>query len=245
MKQTMDVVWKVGGVDAEGVATVVQEFTRLQMKMDAPGGAGFEFDSDSEEELAGIGAMMAPALKALAKSKFTVKMTDRGAVQDVDVTDETVEAFKKLPGAGQMGGVFSKDGLINMIKQGAHAFPEDPVKKGDSWTNKAAIEMPQIGRMESDTKLTYAGPEVVDGKPLERMDIALTTKVTPKEGAAAPAPIKIKDQEATGFLAFDNVAGRLSHSSIVHNMTMEIKFAGNAIEQKMEQTIKVRLTPAE
>lgn len=245
MKQTMDVIWTVGQVDADGVSTVEQQFTHMRMKMDAPGGIGFEFDSDKEQELTGVGAMIAPALKALAQSKFTMKMTNRGEVKEVEVTPETVEAFKKLPGTGQMGGTFSKDGLINMIKQGANAFPEGPVDVGDDWSNEASIEVPQIGKLETVTKLTYAGQEVVDGKSLERVNIDVAVKVTPKEDEEPALPMTIKDQKGSGYLLFDNAAGRLSHSNLVQNMTMEISVGGTALNQKIEQTMTTRLTPAE
>ncbi|MDA1049849.1 MAG: hypothetical protein O3C40_05150 [Planctomycetota bacterium] len=65
MNQTIDATWHVTAVDDQGTATIQQDFTRVRMKMDAMGN-GFKFDSDDPQELAGIGALFAPALKALA-----------------------------------------------------------------------------------------------------------------------------------------------------------------------------------
>ncbi len=243
MNQTVDAVWKVGAVDQDGTAEITQEFTRIRMKMMAAGGIGFDFDSSKDEELTGVGAVLGPALKGLAKSRFTLKMTPQGELKDVEVSQETIDAFKALPGAGQMGGMFSKEGLVNMVKQGSHAFPEEAVQPGDQWTTKSEIDLPQVGTMNADTKLTYAGPEQVKGKQLERINLEVSTKLTPKEGAGTQ--VTLKDQKATGKIYFDNRAGWLAESTLVQNMTMQIAIGGNNVDQKINQTINVRLTPAQ
>ncbi len=240
--QTMDATWKVGAVDAQGTAEITQTFDRIQMKMTAAGAPGFEFDSDKDQELTGIGAMLGPSLKAMAKSKFELKMTTRGEIVAVEVSQETADALKKLPGAGAMGGLFSKDGMIAMIKKSSQAFPEQPLEKGDDWTTKTEIEMPNIGAMAADTKLTYAGPEEVEGKQLEKLDVSITMAIKPKVGGQTQ--VNLKEQDASGVIYFDNAAGRIDHSEIVQNMTLQVMVAGNNFTQEILQTISTRLTPA-
>jgi len=242
MKQTFDGVWRIGAVDNQGVAEVVQEFTRVRMDMKAPGGVGFVFDSDKDEPPTGIGTMLAPALKAMAKAKFTMKMTPQGEVQEVQVSQETVDALKSMPGASQLGGAFTKEGLINMVKQGSTRFPTEPVQKGASWTNTLETVLPQLGKLEALSNLVYAGSENVEGKPLERINVDLTTKILPQVGALAQ--VSIKDQKAQGAIYFDNVAGRISHTAMLQHMTMAVAIGGNNVEQKIEQRISVRITPA-
>lgn len=244
VKQTIDGVWEVKAVDDQGVAEVVQQFQRIRMKMGGAGGLGFEIDTDSDDEATGIGAQLAPAIKAMAKSQFTLKIAPNGENKDVKVSPETVKAFKSLPGAGQAKAMFSEESLVNLVKQASHAFPNEPVKKGDSWTAKTESPIPQLGKMVADLTLTYAGPEQVDGKTLERIDVEMNMKLTPKEAGAA-AKITLKDQKSSGTLYFDNAAGRLSHSKIVQNMVLEIAFGEQGISQDIVQTATVRLTPAE
>lgn len=240
VKQTFDGVWRVGAVDADGSAEVVQQFTRVRMNLNAPTG-GFDFDSQSDEQPTGIGALMAPALKAMAKARFTMKMTPQGEIEHVEVSEETVRALQSLPGAAQMGGAFTKEGLVNMVKQGSTSFPSEPLQKGGSWLNKLETELPQLGKMEAVSKLTYAGPEEVEGKSLERINVDLTTKIVPQQGGLAQ--VSINDQKSQGAVYFDNTAGRISHSEMLQNMNLSVTVGGNNYEQRIEQTIKIRLTP--
>lgn len=241
--QTIDAKWTIGEVAPDGTAQVTQQTTRVRMKME--GGAGaFEYDSASEEEPTGVGAMLAPALAGLAKSKSTMKMTPRGELEDVEVSQETVEAMKAVPFAGQMGGMFSEEGLVSMIKQGAHKLPEDVVEKGATWTGSTEIEMPAMGKLATETTYTYAGPEEVDGKTLQRIDLEVAMKITPPD-EQAQAQLTVKSQEAGGALFFDNDAGRVSHSKVSQKMVMQIAVAGNTIEQNIDQTTTVRLLPVE
>jgi hypothetical protein len=244
VNQTIDGVWEVKSVDDQGVAEVVQQFHRIRMKMSGMGGLGFEIDTDSDEQPTGVGATLAPALQAMAKSQFTLKIAPNGENKEVKVSPETVKAFKSLPGLGQAKAMFSEESLVNLVKQASHAFPDEPVNKGDSWTAKTESPIPQLGKMVADVTLTYAGPEQVDGKTLERIDVEMKMKLTPKDEGAAPK-ITLKDQKSGGTLHFDNAAGRLSHSKIVQNMVMEIAFGEQNIAQEITQTAKVRLTPAD
>jgi hypothetical protein len=241
--QTIDVVWTVGEVAPDGTAQVTQETARVRMKM-AGGAGGFEYDSAGNEEPAGIGAMLAPALGALAKSRSTMKMTPRGDLEDVKVSQETIDAMKAIPFAGQMGGMFSEEGLVNMIKQGAQKLPEEAVEKGAAWTGASELDMPPLGKLATQTTYTYAGPEEVDAKTLQRIEMTVSMQFTPPQ-EQGQAQIAVKDQKADGVLYFDNAAGRVSHSTVNQKMTMEITVAGNTIEQKIDQTTTIRLTPAQ
>lgn len=237
MNQTIDAKWNITAVDEQGTATIEQDFTRIQMKMDALGN-GFEFDSNEEKELEGIGALVGPALKALASTKFTLTMSPLGKIDEVEVSEEAVKALQSIPGAGSLGGMFSKQGLVKMIKQGSHAFPAGAIKRDETWTIKSENELAQIGKMEVLSKLTYAGPQVVDRKNLERINLEVKTTL-PADGNSL---VGLKDQSATGAIYFDNAAGHIDHSTLEQNMTMAIKFGGQEIEQKIKQTIKVRVT---
>lgn len=237
MKQTIDATWRVTAVDGQGTATIIQDFERIRMKMDALGN-GFEFDSDNPKELEGIGAIVAPALKGLASSKFTLTMSASGKIDKVEVPDSTADSLKSLPGGGQLGGMFSKEGLIKMIKQGSHHFPDGALQKGESWTIKTENDLPQVGKIEVLSKLTYAGSEVIEGKKLERINLEVTTTL-PKGGNAL---VTLKDQTAKGAIFFDNGAGRIDHSKLDQDMTMAITFGGQTIDQKIKQSILVRVT---
>ena len=49
----------------KGDAVIEQKIDRIRMKMTAPGGQGFDYDTDSEEPAVGMAAMVAPAMEAM------------------------------------------------------------------------------------------------------------------------------------------------------------------------------------
>jgi hypothetical protein len=245
VRQTIDAVWDVKQVDDQGVAEVVQQFRRIRMKMDSAAGISFEIDTDSDEDPTGLGSQLGPSIRAMAKSKFTVKVTPEGKYREVEISQDTLDAFKALPKTGQMSRMFSEKSLINMVKQGSYSFPAEPVRRGESWTNKAEMDVPQLGKMSSEVKLTYAGPEQIDGKSLERIDIDVAMKIDPQKDGGGLVKVTVKDHKASGTLYFDNAAGRLSHSELVQKTVMEMAIGDNNISQDIEQTVKVHLTSAE
>ena len=97
--------------------------------------------------------------------------------------------------------------------------------------------------MEALSTLVYAGPENVEGRPLERINVDLTTKISQQEGGRAK--VSIKDQKAQGAIFFDNVLGHISHSSMTQQLTMSVAIAGQNITQTIDQKIFIRLTPAQ
>ena len=62
-EQSTNMVWDIKEVDSDGNAVIGQAIKRITMNMAAPGGMGFEYDSDSKEEPTGpIATMVAPLL---------------------------------------------------------------------------------------------------------------------------------------------------------------------------------------
>ena len=168
-------------------------------------------------------------------------MTPSGEILDVQVSQETLDALKSIAGANPLGAMLSKESLINMIKQGTSPMPKDPVKPGATWTNSSATDVPPLGKMISDVKLTYVGPAEVEGKKLERIDMAISMKIEPAAGAAAM--VSLKDQNAKGTLYFDTAAGRISHSEIEQNMTMKIAAGPINSDIKTQTKMKVEIKP--
>jgi hypothetical protein len=239
VNQTMDIKWNVVEVDAEQNAVIEQKIDRIRMKINSPVGLAIDIDSADEEAPQGAAAALAPSIKALAKAQFRVKMTPSGDILDVQISQEALDALKALPGAGQLGNLFSQEGLANMIKQGSQKLPQERIEKGKSWDTTAEIELPQIGKMQTKTTMTYAGSETVEGTPLERIQLDMDISLNGGENSS----ISLKDQDAKGTLFFDSAKGYLHHSTIQQNMVMQISVGGNSLDQEILQTLNVVMTP--
>jgi len=239
VKQIMTMSWKVNEV-TDGVAEITQKISRIRMSMSGPMGVGFEFDSASEEEPQGLAASFAPALKAMTKASFSVKMNSKGEALKVEVPDEVLKELQRLGPAASM---FSKEKMEQMVRESSPSFPETPVQKGESWKRSYEMKMPPIGKVVVVQDMEYQGPETVDGKPLEKIGVDVKMEFA---GAGGGGPeIELSEQDASGVIYFNNEEGHIHSSELKQNMTMKISVGAQQFEQQIKQSVKVEFLPEE
>jgi hypothetical protein len=256
MHQEMMMTWDVLGVDEKtGDAVIKQKFDQIKMKVTSPIGS-FEYDTRSEDPPVGLAARIAPMYKAMTKGDFEITMTSRGEVKDVKIPEEVLTALKNSPGAAAMGDIATEKGFKDMISKGALVLPENAPNKGDSWTTTVALNAQGGGKQTVETKYTYDGTKEVEGvtyaviKPELKMMIE-----NPAEGAAAPdqksqpAPVKaasskIAEQSSDGEVLFNIEKGRLYSTTLQQKVTIDASAAGQTMQQKIDQKIDVKVTPA-
>ncbi len=223
--QDMDMTWEIKSVKPDGSAEMVQKIDRIKFMMDAPFGK-VSIDTKDGKDPEGPMAAIGPIFRALAGAPVSLTMTPRGEIQDVKVPQELVDALKNAgPGAAAAGGMFSEEGLKNLVSQASLVLPEAAVAKGASWKSEKAIDTPPLGTMVMDNTYTYLGSE----KGAEK--IGLNLKITLKAKADSPVQVTIGDQANTGSFAFDNVAGLLKASSVTQKTKMTISTMGQEFVQ--------------
>ena len=236
-EQTMNMTWSVKSIDDKGDAVIGQKVSRIRMKMTAPDGQGFDYDTDSEAPAVGMAAMMAPTMEAMTASEITFTMSPRGEVHDVKISDELSAAIKNGPG-GESGAI---EQFKSMISQVAFVLPENPPKTGETWTTKIAGNNPAGGNQSVETTYTYDGTREADGttfaviKPSMSMQLANNPMME----------MKMKEQKTDGEVLFDVEAGRLHSMSINHHITLDMVAAGQTMPGTIEQKIDVTVTPKE
>ena len=239
MNQTIEMLQDVKAVDSEGVASIVQKISRIQMEVKGPPGSEMKYDSKDNKKPEGLVAQIAPLFKTLTKAEFKVKMAPTGKLVDVQVPDEIFKELEKLPAAAMLQGMFKKESFTQMLRQAATTFPTTQVKKGDTWTNSFSADNP-LGKQLVETTYTYAGEETVEGKLLDRIDIVLKMSFGKVENEALPgAKIKIKKQNSRGSMYFDSSRGQMSKSHIDQDMEMEITVGENTITQVLKMKVDV------
>jgi hypothetical protein len=243
MRQEMDMVWDVQGVDKKtGEAVIKQKFDRLKMKMQTPYG-GFEYDSKSEAAPTGLATMIAPMYKAMTSGEFEITMTARGEVKDVKIPEDVLTALKAAPGAAAMGDIASADGFKKMISQGALVLPEGAPKKDDKWTTKVEMNNPAFGKQTVETTYVYDGVKEMDGAKFAVIKPQLKMEFENKPGAAQPMTMKIADQSSEGEVLFNIDQGRLSSTTLQQKVTIDATVNGQSLQQKIEQNIDVKVSP--
>jgi len=240
MNQVVDMRWTVGAVDSDGNAKVQVKFTRVKIAMDGPMG-NVEIDSaDDKRPDDPVGMILGQVVQAISGMEMDFTLTPTGKIQDVKIPEAALKKLQNLPGADQIGSMFTGDNLKNMV-QGNLSFPEEAVEKGKSWDQKQDVKMP-FGKLSGNMKYTYQGEEKRDRRALEKIAYKTSLKLEPSQDS--PFKLTMKAQDGQGKVLFDNAAGRLIENNLEQNMEMTIDVGGMTIEQNIRQETRVRLKEA-
>src|SRR5438128_3046101 len=99
MVQTIDMVWNITDVDANGKARMTQTFGRIRFTMNGRLGK-VEYDSKQDKEPEGPEAKaIIPILRVLAGSEIGLSMDPLGRITDLKLPEKLIAAAKSLPAA--------------------------------------------------------------------------------------------------------------------------------------------------
>ncbi len=237
LNQTVDLHWSVKNVAGDGVAEMSQTIDRVRTKVQGPGNS-FEFDSQGGKEPEGqVASMLAPMLKALVGAEFTFKMNGRGELSEIKVPQKLIESLRNA-GPGASGGMFSEEGMKNLISQSSLTLAQEPLEKGKTWAQQAKVPVPMLGTMVMDKTYTFDGPSSKQAG-LER--ILLDTKVNLEPAADSNIAVKVTAQKGTGEFLFDPQAGRVISSQVNDRLQMSLSVMGQELEQTTETVTSMTL----
>ena len=235
VQQLMDMTWKVDQLDDQGRAKVVQKVDRIRMDMQAPGQPEMKYDTDSDEAPAGFGAMLHPLFKAMTENPFTMNMSPRGELSDMELPEAFSNALKNVPGAAMMGEMFTDEGFLSMMQKSSLVLPTpEDLTVGHEWSTTSEMKNPQIGTITSTITYRYLGPREVKGKEFEVFSIAL--EMDYGDGMAG-VTIEVENQDSHGEVLFDREAGRLHSSKLQQDLDMAIGAGGQTMKQKLLQKV--------
>lgn len=237
VNQTIEMTWAVKSVSPEGIADMAQTIDRLKTRVESPFGA-FEYDSQDEKKPEGpIAAQVVPMVKTLVGATFRFKMSPRGELSDVQVPDSLIKSLKEASQNNSNVGMFSEDGLKNMIHESSLVIPADALDK--AWTRQTKIPAPPIGTMVLDKTYKYEGPE----KNTEKISLNINISLTPDPDAKFD--IKVGEQNGKGEFFFDSKAGRVVESSVREKVEMKINIMNMATRQITDTTTEMKLIAPE
>lgn len=242
----MESSWKTKSIAADGKADIESKVERVQLNMDLPGGEKLEYDSSTDKEIEGpIGAMIGPAMKALMAGTTKFQMTPQGKLENMLLPKELLDAVKRMPGGAEAAGPLSDESLKQLIES-FPPLPEGDLAPGQTWKGNQKVTMP-FGVMHMDNKYTYEGKEKREGREAHRIGQKTNVSLVKKEGGP-PFEIKLKPNEASGVLYFDEAVGRFTGGQQTQSLVMEVQTPGNAaapsFELKTETVTSWRLEEA-
>ena len=235
-RQTTNITWIVNDVASDGLATIEQKINRVQLDLKSAMG-NFIIDTSNTQKLTGLAEDMAKGIRPLAGSSFMVKTKLNGEVASVEIPEEVSKKLDEL----------SKAGLREIAANGSLKFPSKPIDVGENWPAEYELDMPPFGKLVVSTTYQYLGDETVGGRILDR--IKATTAVKVKD-PTANSGLKLKSQESSGMIWFDNTRGSIDHSEFSQDMSMNVlrpstdpSKPGVELKQVMKQTTKLKYAP--
>src|SRR5205823_6270815 len=156
---------------------------------------------------------MTDFFKALTQAELKLTINKNTMeVTDVEGADALIE---KLGGTNTqliplLKSILSKDALKQMAEPTWGAFPTKSIKKGETWTKDAKLDLGGIGSYK--TKYTYTLESDSDKEAKIKVDATLTYDV-PGDKKGLPFTIKtakLESKEGTGSATFDKDKGRIS-----------------------------------
>ena len=81
-------------------------------------------------------------LKALVGAEFSFKMNGRGQLTDIKVPQKLLESLRQAGPAAAAGGMFSEEGMKNLISQSSLSLPEGTVEKGTNGSSNRRSPCP-------------------------------------------------------------------------------------------------------
>jgi hypothetical protein len=238
-RQQLDVTWEVDRVSSAEEATVRLRFNRIRSKMTLPIG-GLEYDSDAKGPAMGMAAINAPLYQALIKSPVEFTITTAGRVTGVKLPEEVHSALRRMPTSAAFGDLSKAETFQTAFLAGFPGLPPDEsFSPGHQWPVKTTAVLDSAGTQTVETNYHYEGMREVEGKSFAVIRPIRTISFT---GAEAPQR-KLKEQSSEGEILFDAAAGRLHSSTLKHVVAITSGAGDTAQEQKIEQSIQVKIAP--
>src|SRR5260370_32753919 len=172
--------WTPVNHDNGGNWTVKQKIEGLKMEIEI-GGNKIPYDSTKEGSPTNP---LSDFFKALVGSEFTLTIDKNMKITKIDGRDEFLKKLIKenQQMAPLLQTILSDEALKQMSDRTIAVIPDKPVKKGDTWNRKAALNMVPIGTFDTDYKYTYEGAHQ---NKLQKIKVQTSLKYQPPGPNAA------------------------------------------------------------
>ncbi|TWT35461.1 hypothetical protein KOR34_03530 [Posidoniimonas corsicana] len=237
--QTATLDWKVETVDAAGAAKVVQDIRRLQLTFDAPGGQGYQLDTDSEEPPQGLATMIAPVYRALTEHNCQLTVSPQGEILKSEPPEEVLQSLKNFPGAAALG----KGGALyqQLLRPALIEVPAGELKVGQKWVSFIEAPLAMFGVEAAEFQYEYLGEREADGRPVAAIGVRLML-IPPEDENAAPVQVRVVQSE--GEVLFDREAGRVHSARLESRCELKFTDGKQVTTGEVTQTATAKLAPA-
>lgn len=237
VKQTLarvtDMTLVVDQVDKDGSARLTLTVDRIRLTQTSPRGE-VKYDTATRDEPEGEAKRLAASLRPMAGLSFSLRMTPRGEISDVELTPEASKRLEEAPALLKALG--NTDNLKHLVP--SVLLPEDGVTLGKTWQEQTEFAEPVVGTRKLTVTYRYTGTRKEGGRQLD--EIATATELTLDPGEDARVKVKLKEQTGKGLVRFDRSAGHLLSREEKDRTRMVVTLGGREVEQETESVVTVK-----
>lgn len=234
-KSLTEISTRVDSVSDDGVGSLTCTIDRMVTSSGMEEDNMFTFDSADDRVPSGQAAVLFRLLRPMIGNPMKQKMNSLGKISDVEVPESMLAGVD--PNVPQMAAMLNKKSIEDMASAGSTEFAKPNPDVGETWESTAEVTSGGAKIVMKST-FEYLGVADVNGRPLHV--IKSRVNMTFPEGSSGQ-PVDVVDEDTSGLLWFDGVAGRLARSEMNQNVKMKIGRGPSTIEQSLKQTMIVEV----
>ncbi len=231
IKQTIAIgyTFNVESVDESKITSVIVTYKDIYYKQSSDILEETEYDSKNPPEEI---PMLARGFSALINKSFTMKITPKGKVEEVDgvtkIVNDMVNNFDFLDGAllaqfqSKMEKEYGDQAIKQSMEQMLAIFPDEPVSIGDNWTKEVNLskQFPLI------MKNTWELANRKDGIATLNIESEITSKKDESKSSSLTDLIYDVKGDQKGTLEIDEAIGWIIGGKMIQSFSGEISTQG-------------------
>jgi hypothetical protein len=231
-ERVTDVTLVVDTVAGDGSVRITETIDRIRFSQTMPSG-NVEFDSASEPT--GDGGKLAASLRLLVGLDFSFRMTPRGEVANLELSDASKKRLAENPDVLPAG---KETDFLRQIVPSMQLPEEESVAVGTTWQEVIELSEPRVGTRKVMWTYEYTGSHAAGDAWLADVKIRGSAKLEPASDAAAK--IEVLNESITGTAHFDSRGGFLVERTETETTKTRITVNEQSFEQEAENLITVR-----
>lgn len=195
---TVGASWNVEAVEND-TFKIRQTIDSIALRMTAPPSDPVLYNSASPDPPGSAAAEeLAEQLKPLVGAQITLRMTERGEVQEADVPEPLLQSL-----GGQQ-----PDSLKQILAGALLTLPEQAADEGDQWRDQTTVPV-RLGQLTIDR--TYTLGEAEEGGHEIELDGKLSLEPAPRDDSTL---VRFRSQRLGGRYLFDAKRGHLRSAEV-------------------------------
>ncbi len=244
-KTELDIDWVVDSIDEQGNARIIETITGIRAELNMPGEGIRPILYDSAvEKHSGDARRLEDNFAKLVNQPFTIVMTPQGEIVAVEIPEETMEQIRKMPASMQGRKMLTRESLAETFAHSGTNLPQGDVSAGDTWTATRDFSIGTPQSFEQTTNYTL-GEAQGDSYPVtfvSELAIADPDRQRDPESEVQFEALEIEQQESSGQMVFDAVAGHCRESSVQTKIHTKSMYRDMEVRAQITSQIKMTIS---